>query len=111
MISVHFANPYSLNGFHSHVNVESILMSYQNDSLFQSYSAQLIFGGIPSKGRLPVSTNYFPINTGVETNKTRLKYTVPLELGVYENGIYLLTLIYEGKIIALPFLDNTTSPS
>jgi len=98
VISVHFANPYSLNGFHSHVNVESILMSYQNDSLFQSYSAQLIFGGIPSKGRLPVSTNYFPINTGLETNKTRLKYTVPLELGVYEKDLIKIDSIVEDAI-------------
>ena len=43
IVTVHFANPYSLNGFDSHNYVESVLMSYQNDDVFQDYSAQLIF--------------------------------------------------------------------
>ncbi|HLG02685.1 MAG TPA: serine hydrolase, partial [Bacteroidia bacterium] len=45
-------------------------------------SAQIIFGGIPSQGKLPVTTVNWIAGSGVNTGpQIRLKYTVPEEVG------------------------------
>ncbi len=49
----------------------------------QDFSAQLLFGGIEAVGKLPISIgDYFKFNTGFTTKKTRLKYTIPEEVGI-----------------------------
>ncbi len=48
----------------------------------QDFVAQLIFGGIPAKGKLPIQIADFKINTGSFTDKIRLKYTIPEEVGI-----------------------------
>ena len=48
--------------------VESILIAYQNRDIFQEKAAQVIFGSISSKGRLPVSIHKdIPVNTKIES--------------------------------------------
>ena len=55
----------------------------------QDISAQAIFGGIPVKGRLPVSASkLFPYGISVQTTATRLKYTIPEELGIERQYLY-----------------------
>ena len=54
-----FARPYALNDLLSVDNIEGIVMSYQNSKIAQEKSAQLIFGAIGAKGKLPVSTGEF----------------------------------------------------
>ncbi|MDA3779947.1 MAG: beta-N-acetylhexosaminidase, partial [Bacteroidales bacterium] len=62
-----FANPYSLQLFND-IDVDGLIMSYQDDDITQSFSAQLIFGGIAAKGELPVSIKpKYPIRTGIKT--------------------------------------------
>ncbi len=83
-IAVLFASPYGLGEIHSKLPVDGLLVAYQNDSLAQELSAQLIFGGIPAKGKLPVSvTGKFKAGDGLEIKKPiRLKYTIPEEVGI-----------------------------
>lgn len=77
------ANPYILAKMDSVELAEAIIMSYEDTDLSASYSAQLIFGGIGAKGKLPVSpTAYFKAGMGMETSPVRFKYTIPEELGV-----------------------------
>ena len=46
-------------------------------------AAQLIFGGIPAKGKLAVSASAsIHQGRGVNTQKTRLKYTLPEDVGI-----------------------------
>ena len=55
--------------FHSVENIESIVVSYQNSDIAQQKSAQLIFGAIPSKGKLPVSVgDFFKVGDGIQNN-------------------------------------------
>jgi beta-glucosidase-like glycosyl hydrolase len=49
-----FGSPYALRYFE---NSSWLLEAYQDDEMNQQLSAQLLFGGIPSKGKLPVSAS------------------------------------------------------
>ncbi|WP_282031935.1 glycoside hydrolase family 3 N-terminal domain-containing protein [Winogradskyella eximia] len=79
-----FARPYALDDLLSIDNIESIVMSYQNSEISQEKSAQLLFGAIPAKGKLPVSTGeYFPVGTGETYNALlNLSYGLPERVGM-----------------------------
>ena len=79
-----FASPYSLLKIKSFENIESVLLSYQNSQLSQEISAQMIFGAIGTKGKLPVSIhNIFAEGHGLEvTGVKRLGYSIPEEVGM-----------------------------
>ena len=78
-----FTNPYSLSLFKDSDRIKSIIMSYEDKEVAYDLSAQLIFGGFGAKGKLPITASQlYPINTGLETHKTRLKFGSPEELGL-----------------------------
>ena len=59
-------------------------MSYQNSKIAQEKSAQLIFGAIGAKGKLPVSTGeFFPVGTGeIYNSLLKLSYGLPERVGM-----------------------------
>jgi len=79
-----FANPYSLKNFLAAEYVDALIMSYQNSKVSQELSAQLIFGGIQAKGKLPISiSDRIKLGDGlVSAEPMRLKYTTPEEVGL-----------------------------
>lgn len=79
-----FASPYSLLDVDTFENIEGLLVSYQNSILSQEISAQMIFGAIETKGKLPVSIhNVFSEGHGlISTSLKRLAYTIPEEVGM-----------------------------
>ncbi len=82
-----FANPYSLSYFDTS-NIPAIVMSYQDNKYTHDLSAQLIFGGIEAKGKLPVSVNrVYPQYTGIFTKQIRLAYTSPEEFGIHPGDL------------------------
>lgn len=93
-----FGNPYSLSKFKGVENMDAIVISYEDMDLIQDYSAQLIFGGIGAKGKLPVSaSSLFPEGSGLQTKPSRLKYTIPEEVGINSAGLEQIdTLIFNG---------------
>jgi len=78
------ANPYILPKLDSLQYADAVIMSYEDNNYTGSLSAQLIFGGISSKGKLPVTASpYFRIGSGMETQAPiRFKYTIPEELNI-----------------------------
>ncbi|HIO71900.1 MAG TPA: serine hydrolase [Flavobacteriales bacterium] len=83
VILTSFSNPYGLSSLTSLKDLDGILVSYSNNRIEQELSAQLLFGGISAGGKLPVSiSKEFPFGLGIETQATRLKYTLPEELGI-----------------------------
>lgn len=77
-----FANPYSLGLFPELSEGNALIMAYENALLSQEYAAQLIFGGIDAKGKLPVTVSErFQVGDGLVTKKKRLKYSIPIEEG------------------------------
>ena len=79
-----FVKPYALNDLKSIDNIESIIVSYQNSKIAQEKSAQIIFGALPSKGKLPVSIgSFFKAGDGLQINSLeRLGYTTPERVGM-----------------------------
>ncbi|MDD2675797.1 MAG: glycoside hydrolase family 3 N-terminal domain-containing protein [Flavobacterium sp.] len=79
-----FAKPYSLLPITNFENIEGLVVSYQNSSIAQIVSAELIFGSIEAKGKLPVSINdSFKVNDGLPTEKlNRLGFTTPENVGM-----------------------------
>ena len=79
-----FGNVYALNKLQDIGKAKGLIMAYQLTPFTEELSAQLIFGAIPAKGKLPVSVNtQFPYGTGIETPAIgRLKYTIPEEVGL-----------------------------
>ncbi len=74
-----FASPYTLLGIDDFSTIDAVLVSYQNSKVSQEISAQMIFGALEIKGKLPVSIkNIFPEGTGITTsNLLRLSYSIP----------------------------------
>lgn len=80
------ANPYILAKMDSLQNADGLIMSYEDNEYSESYSAQLIFGGIAASGKLPITPSpYFIAGTGIDTKAIRFKYTIPEELGADSN--------------------------
>jgi beta-glucosidase-like glycosyl hydrolase/CubicO group peptidase (beta-lactamase class C family) len=68
-----FASPYSLIPVTSFSDIEGVLVSYQNGPIAQEVSAELIFGAIAAKGKLPVTvTENFTVNSGLSTKKLNI---------------------------------------
>jgi len=74
-----FAKPYSLLSISDFDDIEGLVVSYQNSDISQVVSAELLFGAIAAKGKLPVSiNNFFKVNDGLTTEKlNRLAFTAP----------------------------------
>ena len=76
-------SPYTLSFLKSTKNVQSLLVSYLDTPVSEDASAQIIFGGIPASGRLPVSgSSEFSVHKGIETESTRLQFIRPEEIGI-----------------------------
>lgn len=62
---------------------KAVVMAYELGPLAMEYAAQVIFGGIAAKGKLPVDIpGLYNAGTGIFTAKTRLGYHEPEEVGV-----------------------------
>ncbi|WP_223808756.1 glycoside hydrolase family 3 N-terminal domain-containing protein [Rufibacter hautae] len=79
-----FGNVYSLNRFEDIEKAHGVLAAYQENELTQDVAAQIIFGGVGAKGKLPVNVSaYFKINDGLKTDAgLRLAYTQPEAVGL-----------------------------
>jgi len=79
-----FANAYALNNFIAASYANGLVVSYQNSKAAQELSAQLIFGAIEAKGRLPISLSPdFEKGMGeVMPAIQRLQYGIPEEVGI-----------------------------
>ena len=84
-----FARPYAMLDIKSFANLEGIIVGYQNHPVAQRKAAQVLFGAIEAKGKLPVSIkDEFPIGTGYNTRKIdRLAYGAPESVGMNSNRL------------------------
>ncbi|SFE22771.1 glycoside hydrolase family 3 N-terminal domain-containing protein [Flavobacterium xueshanense] len=79
-----FTKPYSLLPITNFDDIDGLVVSYQNSDISQVVSAELLFGAIEAKGKLPVSINSsFHTNEGLSTKKlNRLGFTTPENEGM-----------------------------
>ena len=93
-------NPYSLSKLKDTSGINAIIMAYQSNSYSQWASAEAIFGGIPVSGKLPVTASeYFPLQTGINTHKIRLGYSYPEKQGFNNNKLLKIDSIVNKGII------------
>ncbi|MDR1583467.1 MAG: serine hydrolase [Prevotellaceae bacterium] len=99
IILVCFGSPY----FFSHLEsvdlyANSIIIAHDNADEVQDRTAQMIFGGIPFSGKMPVTAGKFREGSGLETfNSIRLKYVLPEETGISQKSLKSIdSLVIEG---------------
>lgn len=100
-----FANAYALKGIAENHPIWGLLIAYQNNAYAQKMAAQLIFGAVQAKGKLPVSLNTkWKAGHGLETElPIRLKYTMPEELGIQSKDLEAVERIAQEGIAAKAF--------
>jgi beta-glucosidase-like glycosyl hydrolase/CubicO group peptidase (beta-lactamase class C family) len=76
-----FTLPYSLAQFKQSIAAaKSVIVAYEDTPGAQQAAAELIMGGIPAKGKLPVNIpNLFDSGDGLKTEKVRLSYKEAIE--------------------------------
>ncbi|MEE9349458.1 MAG: glycoside hydrolase family 3 N-terminal domain-containing protein [Flavobacteriaceae bacterium] len=79
-----FASPYALMDIKDFSNIEAVLLSYQNSKFSQDISAQMLFGALSAKGKLPVNINAdFREGFGLRSaNLKRLSFGIPEEVSM-----------------------------
>ncbi len=90
-----FGNPYGLDLFDNAENIDALLVGYEDREIAKEISAQIVFGAIGAKGKLPVScSGSFSVNTGFETKPIgRLKFTIPEELEIPRKKLEIIDSI------------------
>jgi beta-glucosidase-like glycosyl hydrolase/CubicO group peptidase (beta-lactamase class C family) len=89
VVLVLFANPYILDKFKNLDNLIGLVVAYEESDLIKEISGQLLFGGMPATGQLPVTaTDGFPAGTMRETfGRSRLKYSMPEEVNMNPDSL------------------------
>ncbi|TRO66442.1 serine hydrolase [Christiangramia sabulilitoris] len=95
-----FTKPYALLDVKSFANLEGIVVGYQNHPVAQEKVAQVLFGAIDAKGKLPVSIkNEFPAGTGFNTKDIkRLSYGLPESVGMNSGRLQKIDTIVNKAI-------------
>jgi beta-glucosidase-like glycosyl hydrolase/CubicO group peptidase (beta-lactamase class C family) len=89
IILAYFGSPYFL----SHIDAVDLyanaaIVAHDNADEMQDRTAQMIFGGIPFSGKMPVTAKEFYEGYGLETFKSiRLKYIIPEETGISQKSL------------------------
>ncbi|MDR0698073.1 MAG: serine hydrolase [Tannerella sp.] len=99
VVFVFFTPPYQCTKFKNSIeNAPAVVIAYEPTLLAQNYAAQAIFGGISAKGSLSVGVpGLFPLGTGIITEKTRLGFHEPEEVGIHPHKLQMIdTIVQEG---------------
>ncbi|WP_321515473.1 glycoside hydrolase family 3 N-terminal domain-containing protein [Marinifilum fragile] len=94
-----FGNPYALDRYRNLNDLDAVLVSYQDSKEAQMASAQIVFGGLAAKGKLPVTVNDdFRVGAGIETIHNRLGYSLPEQVGLSTLKLNVIDSIAEDAI-------------
>lgn len=79
-----FVKPYAFSAIPDFSSIEAVLVSYQNSDIAQIVSAEIIFGAVEPKGKLPVTINEeFHEGHGFNFDTlNRLGFTAPENVGM-----------------------------
>lgn len=90
-----FTIPYFCKSYSASIReAQAVIMAYESTPLAQNYAAQMIFGGIAAKGKLPVTIpGLYIAGTGLFTEKTRLGYHEAEEVGLNRNRLDVIDKI------------------
>lgn len=79
-----FAKPYTLLSIKDFNNIEGLVLAYQNNTIAQTVAAEIVFGALGSKGKIPVTiAGSFAVNDGITTKDLgRMGFTTPYNVGM-----------------------------
>lgn len=87
-VLVLFTPPTQLQRFrNTAMEASALLLAYDQSEAAQISAAQSLFGGIALSGRLPVAADNYPEGAGLQTEKTRLGYSLPEEVGIHSEKL------------------------
>lgn len=99
LIINYFGIPYGISEINNLSNIDAIIVAHNNSKDYQKVAAQIIFGGLPSKGILPVKVHDSIVkNTGIKTEEIRLGYTRPELVGMNSRKLYEISRIIKEAI-------------
>jgi CubicO group peptidase (beta-lactamase class C family) len=84
---VSFTNPYVFNWIKETEKCNAVVLAYNDKVTTQEVAAQILFGGIAAKGRVPVSAGEFESGKGMNTTAIRFSYASPEEVGMNSNTL------------------------
>lgn len=95
-----FASPYSLLQLKNFKNIEGVVVSFQNSKISQEISAQMLFGAIEIKGKLPVSiAGQFFENEGILSNSLGLLgYSIPEDVGLSSEKLSKIDFVAQNSV-------------
>lgn len=95
-----FISPYQIRKYKASIQLaKSVTLAYENTLHAQKAAAEVIMGGLPAKGKLPVSiTGLFEYGTGLKTSKVRLSYQHPMEVGLSEKILNKIDIVIKEGI-------------
>ena len=101
-----FARPYALLDLKTVENIEGIVLSYQNSTIMQQKSAQILFGAVPAKGSIPVSIDsLFRTGDGIKYNALyNLSYGRPERVGMSSEALIKVDSVAQYAV------DNQMTP-
>ena len=84
-----FGNPYGTDKINALEKADGLILAYQENNYTEELSAQLIFGGIGARGRLPVTINErWQSDFGILTpGNIRLQYGIPESAGLSSSSL------------------------
>lgn len=79
-----FISPYMLPKFKSLINgAEAVILAYEMSAVPQKYAAEVIFGGVGARGRLPINIDpIYKRGDGLETKVSKLSVATPESVGM-----------------------------
>ncbi|WP_136465463.1 glycoside hydrolase family 3 N-terminal domain-containing protein [Flagellimonas onchidii] len=100
-----FAKPYALLDIPDFKTVDGLVVAYQNSKIAQESAAEVIFGAIGTKGKLPVSAHSeFPVNTGLDLKPLhRLGYSFPERVGLSSSRLAVVDTLVKAGLDSLMF--------
>ena len=100
-----FAKPYALLDVPSFDQIDGVVMAYQNSYFAQEKAAEIIFGAIGAKGKLPVSAHKeFPVNSQIELKSLlRLGYSFPERVGFDPSKLAQIDQLVQNGLDSLMF--------
>lgn len=101
-----FVKPYAFSAIADFNDIEAVLVSYQNSEIAQIVSAEMIFGAVEPKGKLPVTINEaFHEGHGYSFEKlNRLGFTAPENVGMSPKTLARIDQVAQKAI------DNQMTP-
>ena len=102
---VFFTSPYTLRRYVQSINLaKSVTLAYEPTLEAQNAAVEVIMGGIPAKGKLPVTiSGLFECSRGIETAKVRLSYQKPREVNMNSNILKRINTIVNQGINDMAF--------